>query len=516
MKNKVKQKRQDKISWLDALIALTLGTIIIGGILVAAQSIGSGYHFLDDHELLRMEYGAKNGTGLFAAIKAWIASDIHQRFRPLYWIERVTACYLLGSNFTAWNIWLVIKGVLTFALLYGTARYLKFGRVISAIFPMIIMVGTQFTPWYRCGNQESTGLLLCAGAMCLIAAQSYSGKYKSKAYNIAIVLLVILSGLIKESFTLFMLLFPALKIWLEYWDGCGELQNNKDRKTRLFSVIRENWWVYALILLATLINVYMITFRVGVDKISYAGFHEDTAVVEYIEGIGESLFQNMKWYTVAALVWVFMMVLCYQLVEKQNIRKYVSLCLILLCAMGIQLVAHAKSGMWGRYMFPYMVAYALVFILLGYRIFGKDRLRGTIYLIIAVLLLGQSGITAARQARDYAKDGNWMGEYFQCILDNTSEDDRIVSAFVDGELDLATECWLETHGRTQVYSNIDGEWSNTVQMNGELRGDCSWDDAKIVTFYSFAENYTLTLMGDAAWTDYDVYKFGNYAVMVKR
>lgn len=516
MNNKVNQMKQDKISWLNAIIALILGTVIIGGILMVAQSIWSGYHFLDDHELLRIKYGAENGTGLFAAIKAWTSSDMHQRFRPLYWIERITACYLFGSNFTAWNIWLVIKGVLTFALLYETARYLKFGIVISAIFPMIIMLGAQFTPWYRCGNQESTGVLLCAGAMCLIAAQSYYRKYKSKAYNIAIVLLVILSGLVKESFTLFMLLFSALKIWLEYWDGCDDTWYAADRKGRLLTLIKENWWTYALILLATLINVYIITFRVGVDKISYAGFHEETAVVEYIKGIGQSLFQNMKWYTVAALVWILMMVLCYQLVEKYNIRKYLSLCLILLCAMGIQLVAHAKSGMGERYMFPYVIAYALVFILLGYHIFRKDRFRRIVYLLVAVLLIGQSAITAARQARDYAKDGNWIGEYFQCILDNTEEGNRIVSAFADGELNLATECWLEMHGRTQVYSNIGGEWNNTVQMNGELNGDCSWEDVKIVTCYSYAENYTLSLMGDAAWTDYDIYMFGNYAVMVKR
>ena len=516
MHNTADRKKQRKLSWPDAILALVLGTVIIGGILVVAQTIGSGYHFLDDHELISIENSAKNGAGWFSYVKGSITNDMQRRYRPLYWIERITVCYLLGSNLTAWNIWTAIKGILTFALLYETARYLKFGRIISTLFPMIMMLGEQFMPWYRSANQESTGVLLCAGAMCLIATQSYYGKYKSKAYNIAITVLVILSGLVKESFTLFMLLLPALKIWMEYWDGCDETWIGADRKGRLLSLIRENWWMYALILLATLSNVYMITFRVGVDQISYAGFHADTAIGEYIEGIGESLFQNMKWYTVAALVWVFMMVLCYQLVEKYNIRKYLSLCLLLLCTMGIQLVAHAKSGMWGRYMFPYMIAYTLLFILLGYRIFGKDRLRGTIYLIVAILLLGQSGITAARQARDYAKDGSWIGEYFQCILDHTTEEDRIVAAFVDGELDGATEWWLETHGRDQVYSNIDGEWNNFVQINGELNGDCSWDDAKIVTFYSFAENYTLSLMGDAAWKDYDVYKFGNYAVMVKR
>ena len=47
--------KDKKVVWQDAVIALLMGTLIIVGILGAARTIGSGYHFLDDHELIRIE-----------------------------------------------------------------------------------------------------------------------------------------------------------------------------------------------------------------------------------------------------------------------------------------------------------------------------------------------------------------------------------------------------------------------------------------------------------------------------
>ena len=43
-------KRETKVTWLDVILALLAGTVIVAGILCIAQTIWSGYHFLDDHE----------------------------------------------------------------------------------------------------------------------------------------------------------------------------------------------------------------------------------------------------------------------------------------------------------------------------------------------------------------------------------------------------------------------------------------------------------------------------------
>lgn len=164
--------------------------------------------------------------------------------------------FLFGSNMLYWNCYTAIKGVITFCLLYFTARYLKCNPVISGLFTGLILYGAQFTPWYRSANQESIGLLLCALTMCLIAAQSYYKKYRSVLFNILIVISAILCGLMKESFTLLMPAFIALKFWLEY-------HGEPDKK--FWDCIKSNWVTYGIIGMALLANIWVLLFRVGVD-----------------------------------------------------------------------------------------------------------------------------------------------------------------------------------------------------------------------------------------------------------
>ena len=154
--------------------------------------------------------------------------------------------------------------------------------------------------------------------------------------------------------------------------------------------------------------------------------------------------------------------------------------------------------------------------MLGYHIFKKDRFRSKVYLAVLLGLLGLTVPGAAREARDYAKEGEWIQAYFQCILENTAEPDRIVGAFGDEELDLATECWLEAHDRSQVFSNINGEWKNTVQLTEPLEGECSWENVKAVTCYSYAQINVLSFMDGMTMEDFDSYTFGNYMVMVRK
>ena len=59
--------KEKKVVWQDAVIAVALGTLIIVGILGVARTIWSGYHFLDDHELIRIEQSARQGQSLLTS-----------------------------------------------------------------------------------------------------------------------------------------------------------------------------------------------------------------------------------------------------------------------------------------------------------------------------------------------------------------------------------------------------------------------------------------------------------------
>lgn len=181
--------------WIEVLAVFGLGFVLMFGILIKSGTLKSGYHFTDDHELIRIEYTLENSEqSVPSLMNAMIKNDFHSRFRPFYWVERVACTAIFGSDLYPWNIYTGIKGILAFALLVLTARKLKFGRIISLLFAAIIMFGPQFTPWFRSANQENTGLLLCALVLWLISVQYHKGKYNGRIWNSAIVLAIILCG----------------------------------------------------------------------------------------------------------------------------------------------------------------------------------------------------------------------------------------------------------------------------------------------------------------------------------
>lgn len=90
--------RENRVVWQDVVIAILFGVIIVAGILCVARTIWSGYHFLDDHELLRMEQSLTQGMSLHDLLRAWIKNDMSWRFRPLYWMEESNRLLLDGKQ----------------------------------------------------------------------------------------------------------------------------------------------------------------------------------------------------------------------------------------------------------------------------------------------------------------------------------------------------------------------------------------------------------------------------------
>ena len=170
-------EQNQSIFWWEYIGAATLGLLIMYLFLYRTGTYSSGYHFLDDHELVRAEYAfQEQGASLWNVMRSAMLGDLSWRFRPFYWVERTIGEYLWGSNLYAWNIYTAGKGVLCIFLLYLTARNFYVNRVFSGLFAAIIIVGPQFVPWYRSANQESLGLVLLSISLFLIARQYHEKK----------------------------------------------------------------------------------------------------------------------------------------------------------------------------------------------------------------------------------------------------------------------------------------------------------------------------------------------------
>ena len=499
--------------YLEHIVVLVIGVTLIGGILYKTGTISSGYHFLDDHELIRIEYSLKEQqVTVFEGIRSWQLNDLSWRFRPLYWVERVAGTAIMGSSLFYWNCYKAVQGIFTFYLLYFTARYLKNKWHSSFLFAAIIMLGEQFMPWYRSANQENTGLFLCALTLWLIALQYHRKKYTAAGYNILICLSAIACGLVKESFTIFMPVFPAMMFWLEY---CRE--DMAGSKGYWKKCLKRNGLAYTVILFGFAVNVYFIAFRVGVDKVGYAGFDESTGLKQYYYGIRDSLLVFLKWYTLVGILLIAAVILCYQLIEKEKRKFYIGLALISGYIIGTQLAAHAKSLMAGRYIIPAIVGYGLLFILLGYQIFEKDRFRRKVYLTVLVVLLLLEVPAAVKNARDYTYDGRLIGQFLQSIMDHTSPDSVIIGTFTDEELNLATSSWLEVNERTKEYTHdqATGDLKDTIQLAALNLEEITWEDAHVVLGYAGDKESMLAMMGIEDEQGYSFHEFGKYALIVR-
>ncbi len=498
------------ISWLEGIMILILAFACVYGILQKAQTFDSGYHLVDDHELIRMEFSFQNGSvSLGQAMTSWIQNDFYNRYRPLYWVERVTCTFLWGSELLYWNYYTAVKGILAFILLYFMARFLKYNRVVSAMLPCVVMLGSQFTPWYRSANQESTGLLLAAFVLCMIAAQAYYHKYKAWYYNSFIVAGAILCGLVKESFTLFMPIFIALKLWLEYWE-----EGKEPAKGDFLRCLQGNAVTYGMIFMAMIVNVGMILFRVGVDKVSYAGFQKGTPLWVYKQGIENSLFIHMKSYTYVGVLIFLLAVVCYKAIEKKDIMKYVCLAIIGACIMAIQLAAHAKSGMWERYMIPYTIAYGLVFVLLAYHFFERDKIHKMVYYVVLLGFIGNGIKTAYQGSLHYAEDGRSIHAFLNEVYTQTEEDDDIVCAFYDEELNLSVESWLEAHGRTKTYTWINDGFKNEIQLAGSAPEQYRIEDVDALVCYEWQAEDMRKLLEIGPEEDCEMYYFNGYLLII--
>lgn len=502
----------------ERVIALAMGVLFVYIMLIRTGTIWSGYHFLDDHELVRIKYSLEHGTSLWDQMRQLILNDLNTRYRPLYWVERTIGTALFGSNLYAWNLYKAAMAIVTLYLLYMTSYYLNQKWYINALFAAVIMVGTQITPWYRSANQENTGLFLCAVVLYLIARQHKGQKYQHVGYNVSIVTAAVLCSLEKESFVLMLPAFGALKYVLEYM--AREVQDGEggNRKTIRQACIKSNIVTYILMACAFLVQLYMLLFRVGLDKVSYAGFRKEISLREYLDGIWYSLTRNMLNYVWFGFILILLIVVCCQVIEKRYLGSNIALALIGCFIMVTQLVAHARSRMWERYIIPFIIGYAIVFVLVGHHMLEKDKLRGRVYAgVLAILVLTSMG-KAKDMAYLYAQDGELINGYLNYILENTSEDSHIIGAYRDGEINGATSSWLEVHGRKKEYSY---DWNTGGLQDiihlGEINEETTdWENAEAVVCYSMDADLIEEMMGLTAGDSYLRQQYGQYAVIIRQ
>ena len=151
---------------------------------------------IDDHEIPALL--GRSGHLVWDAVPGTIArlaiSYDTGRWRPFYWLVRVSELATWGPNATGW--YLDRLALLLATMLGASALALRYvSAPLAALAALLVAAGPQAESWFRLGPQEAIGTpLLLVGLALIVWGRTGSG-----------LVLVVLAALTKESFIPFAL-----------------------------------------------------------------------------------------------------------------------------------------------------------------------------------------------------------------------------------------------------------------------------------------------------------------------
>jgi len=327
------------------LVTILLIVISIFLFLGLTGTINSGYHFVDDHEIIKINKDFES-MNFFHVVKKWLDRDFTMRFRPLYFFFRILQTKIFGTNFILWSVYNGVLASITMIAFYFSMRNYSFSIEESILFLFISFIGQQMNIWWRLGPNETIAITFLS--LCFLFMSRNTVKSKP-INNFLFVVFLILSSLCKESF---IIIIPGV-IFFKF------LNENKITGSNLkYTIIKDLYLIIPLLIL--LVELYLIKFHIGTNKIRYAGLDSSISVLfsDFIKVV--KTFLKPKLIYVAA----FMVLLISYLYYKRLFSFRKLLLPIILCTLILlpNLILYSKSGMWGRYLIPSSIGVAFLVI----------------------------------------------------------------------------------------------------------------------------------------------------------
>jgi hypothetical protein len=384
------EDKRDKIAIVSVIVSVLLFLLITG-------TLTSGYHFVDDHEIIRMKNDLKSAS-LNNVTKAWVKEDlfVNTRFRPLYYIHRVIEARVMGSDFTLWSVYNGFLYCLALVFLYLGTRRLKFTVGESVVILIITFIGPQCSILWRLGPGESLGMVFLGLAFYFMTASLTGKNFLVK--NLLFILFLILSSLTKESLLIIVPSMVIFKIWNEKLYFGTTLKE---------SIIKNLLLILPLLVVAA--EVYYIKKYVG---IGYSGL--DGKLSESILGIFSTALHFIKTYlnlVIVALILLFSALFFKKKLPGINLPAIVFFILIIVPNM----ILYAKSGLVERYLLPSSLGLGFLVATL-IRNIKEDQgwLKRAAMLLVIVSFLPYL-VTSFNDARKFAKEGALTKKLFSAI-----------------------------------------------------------------------------------------------------
>lgn len=466
----------------EVIVAGVVSFIYVFSVLLFTGTLFSGYHLIDDHEILRYATAFHDGSYTWKTILTTGIFDYFSegiRFRPLYTTLRLIRSWLFGTNYIAWYITVGMEVVFCLVLAYCIVRKMRGGVLQACLVSMLIVTGEQSEIWWRLGPQEPTGLFLCL--LCMLTIQLYEEKPRLSR-GLGVVVSSFFMAASKESFTI---LLPSMGLFCIACDFLGSHYNSLWEGIKKTFI--KNVWIFLGMFMIFCINIYVIVYRVGLLSIGYAGIDREAGVPGYIAMIrGMLKWDSLKVYE--GILGVSVILLLISLIggwrKKQQIEKIFSvkkmgkllMGLTMLSIIAGQMVLYAKSGMSVRYLIPASVGFSFLVFYIMFSEMTNKYCRGVL-MAVGYLSLVFLYLTAWQDGKDFSVQGRQLHDCFATVEKELEKDDSIIIC-IDEETENSFALYADINlGMKYVYS---WEEKGFYSLSGVDRELGSFEEAECI------------------------------------
>jgi hypothetical protein len=449
-------ERKDNIAIVSIIISVFLFLII-------SNTLTSGYHFVDDHEVIRIKHDLQTSS-LGNVTKSWVKQDLYvnTRFRPVYYIHRVFETKLFGSDFLLWSIYNAVLCCMTLVFLYLGMRNLKFTTGESGTLLIITFIGPQSPVMWRLGPGEVLGMLFLGLAFFFMSKSLNKRNHIVK--NLLFILFLILASLTKESF---MIIVPGLilfKIWNE--------------KIHIWSSLKESLSKNILLLIPLLVIVIEIYFIRKYVGIGYSGL--DAKFTDNILSILSTTLRFVKTYlnlVIAGLLLVISALILKKRLAGFNLLAFVFFVMI----VAPNIILYSKTGLMERYLLP--SAFGLGFLVVSFIKDINENQGGFKKMVLTLVLVSFLPylVTSFNDARRFSKEGNANKRMFSAISSNYVNGSQvmvIVDPVESYEISVSLKTYLKYEQKIDLFGYCIIKKDNNETDKAYVEGWKSYFDGK--------------------------------------
>lgn len=438
----LKDKLKNFLKWEELLVG-SFFLVVAFSFLIGTGTLNSGYHYIDDHEMLGINKMIEE-NGLLESIVGTVKNDLNIRFRPMYFIHRTLEMKIFGANFFALSFYTGLLAVATFCFFYWGLRKMRYSMISSLFFVFLIFLGPQLAVWWRLGPNETLGMFFLGVAFLFLSKSADEKNYKRNSW--LFIFFLALASLSKEAFIVIIPAFIFLKLWNEKKVfGISFKEVFKKNKNSL------------VLLFLMLIELLIIKFFVGTNKIGYAGmsnsFGEFIVGVERIILSPQSLF--LWWMPLGASIVFYLADIFFQKKPwKKELMEIIVPTLIFSLAIVLpNILMYAKSGMTERYLLPTTLGLAFMLVIFFANI--KNLFFKGVMFFILFFFLQDSFIVARDNARLFAKEGENASKLLSTVKMNSNNSSKILLVVdpVDRhEVSHSIKLYLSYYGLSNLYA----------------------------------------------------------------